>query len=106
MAHLRRAEAIGNTTAIVNLFKTHMVSKMPGRADNTLLPYENAPRTPASPRGTRRYRRSEIRDFYERCRRGQYRDREAERARIEADILAAARENRIVDPPLKMVGEK
>jgi hypothetical protein len=102
---LRRAELAGNTTAVVSMFKSYILENTPNRVDNTPLPYQNAPRTPM-PSGTRRYRRSEIRDFYERCRRGEYRDREAERARIEADILAAARENRVVDPPLKMVGDK
>jgi sulfur carrier protein ThiS len=100
---LRRAELAGNTTAIVNLFKSFILEGMPNRVDNTPLPYQNARRTPAPSGSTRRWKRSEIRAFYDAARKGRY--SEAARARIESDILAAARENRVVDPPLKMIGD-
>lgn len=94
---LRRAERYGNTIAIVAMFKSYVLEGMHGRIDNTPLPYQNAPRTPAASGSTRRWRRSEISAFYDAARKGQYSD--AERVRLEADILAAARENRIADPP-------
>jgi len=103
MSLLRRAESAGNTTAVVAMFKSYILEGMHGRVDNTPLPYQNE-RRPAPSGSTRRWRRSEIRAFYDAARRG--RCSEAERARIEADILAAPRENRVIDPPLKMVGEK
>jgi len=48
-----------------------------------------------SPVSGKRYRRSEILDLYARKRRGEYRDRPDEWNRLENDIYAAGRENRI-----------
>lgn len=54
---------------------------------------------PASDGGRRMWRRAEIEKFYSNRRRGLYDGpREVEGIRIERDILAAARENRIADP--------
>jgi len=97
---LRRSEFYGNADAVVAMFKTFILEQMPGRVDaHKPLPYQN-PQTPATSGGNRIWTRAEIRDHYEASRKGRL--SEAERARIEAEILAAARENRIADPPMRL----
>ena len=54
----------------------------------------------------RMWRRDEITRFYDDCRRGVYREREPERGRIEAEIIAAGREGRVLNPLVKMADEK
>ena len=99
---LRRSEFYGNADAVVAMFKTFILEQMLGRVDaHKPLPYQN-PQTPAPSGSNRRFTRQQIAEFYEDCRKGKYLKKEAERARIEADILAAARESRIVDPPMKL----
>lgn len=97
MSHLRRAEYYGNTEVICNLFRGFIIGSMPGRI--SAAPYENAPRKPAPSGSTKRWRRAEIRAFYENARKGRY--SEAEKQRIESEILAAAAASRIADPPLQ-----
>ena len=95
---LRRSEFYGNADAVVAMFKSFILEQMPGRVDaHKPLPYGTA-RAPAPSGSTRIWTRVEIRDHYEAARKGKL--SEAERARIEAEILAAARENRIKDPPM------
>jgi hypothetical protein len=95
---LKRSEFYGNADAVVAMFKSFILEQMPGRVDaHKPLPYGTA-RAPAPSGSTRIWTRAEIRDHYEAARKGKL--SEAERARIEAEILAAARENRIKDPPM------
>jgi hypothetical protein len=95
---LKRSEFYGNADAVVAMFKSFILEQMPVRVDaHKPLPYGTA-RAPAPSGSTRIWTRAEIRDHYEAARKGKL--SEAERARIEAEILAAARENRIKDPPM------
>jgi len=97
---LRKAESYGNADVIVNLFKTFALEQTPGRVDeHKQLPYQN-PQTRAPSGSTKRWRREEIKAFYDACRRGEYLKKETERARIEADIIAAAREGRVDRLPM------
>ena len=50
----------------------------------------------------RMFSRPEIARFYADCASGAYDGREAERLRIEHEILAAARESRVANPPVRM----
>jgi hypothetical protein len=97
---LRRAEQYGNVQPIVQLFKSFLVSRMPG-ARTEQLAYHNPPK-PGAPSSTKRWRREEIKAFYDACRRGEYLKKEAERAATEADIIAAAREGRVDRLPLRL----
>jgi hypothetical protein len=100
---LCRHEYYGNADGVVAMFRSWIISTtMPNRIDTKPLAYETARPTAAPSGSNRRFTRQQIAEFYEDCRKGKYLKKETERARTEADILAAARENRIVDPPMKL----
>jgi hypothetical protein len=99
---LRRAYHYGNADVVANIFKGWIIGKLPGRTIQP-LPYQNTRRTPAPVDTSRRtWTRPEIARFYEDVRRGRYADRESEKLRIERDILAAASERRVSNPPLQL----
>lgn len=101
MNHLRRAEAVGDTTTICNLFRSFiLLERMPGRVRSERLPFENAPRTPAPSGSKRIWTRAAIREFYDAARKGRY--SADEKQRLEADILRAPYEGRLKDPPMKL----
>jgi hypothetical protein len=55
-------------------------------------------RTKSSASRGRVYTRDEVKQIYDAHRRGRYQGREAEWARQDADLIAAAREGRILSP--------
>lgn len=63
----------------------HLVSPGPGSGDSL----------PADDGGKKTWTRAEITQFYKDCKLGKYKDRKEERARNEADILAAGKEGRV-----------
>lgn len=104
---LTRAYNVGYTEQVLNIFRSYLTEKTPEhqRAPGAHQSFGGA--APAV-RDERRkmWRREDISAFYRDCRRGLYDKRPVERARIEAEILAAARQGRVLNPPVRMPGEK
>jgi hypothetical protein len=102
---LRQAFDIGASDRCVTIFKSYLASQIPQRMrTETRLPYEDTAKKatvrPSQDRHSERQRifqPGEIAKFYDDCRRGRYDGREAERLRIEREILAAAAQGRVAD---------
>lgn len=108
---LRQAYDLGDGTRCAHIFKAFLTGQIPSRQRTTeQLPFENRrqPRITARElerrpgERARMWRRSQIAEFYQDVRRGLYDQREAEKLRIENEIAAAARENRIADPTIQL----
>jgi hypothetical protein len=108
---LNRAVSVGNVAPVLALFKAFRASQIPTtQRSRERVPFENGPGQPTLPtatdaRGRRMWRRAEIAAFYEEKRLGKWNGREAEALRTERDILAAPRENRVLDLPMTGVGK-
>ena len=107
MRLLQSAYAYGRDDVVLNIFKGYIVGKLPGRTSER-LPYEgDRVSTPADANSRQKiWTRPEISRFYENVRRGVCREREGEKLRIEQEILAAASERRVANPPVKNFGDK
>jgi len=105
---LSRAYNHGDAARVKLFFKSYLAeTRLPAAARTAeRLPYESGRPTPSiteadlAPR--KLWRREEIAAFYRDVQKGRYADREAEKLRIERDILAAASERRVANPPLQL----
>jgi len=104
---LTRAYGFGAIDPVQAIFRAYAAEQLPA-AQRTAerLPFERGRPTPSITdrdlTARRVWTRPEISRFYEDVRRGRYADRESERLRIERDILAAASERRVSNPPLQL----
>ena len=109
---LSRAYNHGDAARVKLFFKSYLAeTRIPAAARTTTrLPYESGRPTPSITErdltARRVWTRPEISRFYEDVRRGRYADRESEKLRIERDILAAASERRVSNPPVRNFGDK
>jgi hypothetical protein len=108
MRLIQRAFELGDATTVGNHFKAFHASRIPARLrTRERLPEEppagHHPNTPTpNAEGKRTWTRQQIAQFYRDKAAGRYDGQEAEALRLERDILSAAAEGRIVDPPLKL----
>ena len=101
---LHRAYHRGDGERVKNFFRAYLAQQFqPSSRTEHRLPFEagrSRPSVSVSEIDRRRvWRRDEIAGFYNDVRAGKYAGREAERLRIEAEIIAAAREHRVLNPP-------
>ncbi len=101
-----RASSSFDAPRVLKFFTTYAASQAPAPATpaSTLAPSvpldslvapSKTTTAPVAGDSRKVYSRAEIAAFYENCRKGTYRGRDAERRRIESDIFAAGREGRI-----------
>jgi hypothetical protein len=105
MQMLHRAYNFGDTARVANFFRAYLAQQLPARArTQQRLPFEDSRPQPSVTetdlRPGRVWKRAEISRFYDDVRAGRYEGREGQRARIEAEIVAAARERRVLNPPI------
>ena len=108
---LTRAYGFGAIDPVRNIFRAYVAQQIPAQQRTAeRLPFEQGRARPAiTDRDLTRnkvWSRPEIAQYFEDCRRGKYNGREAEKIRIEAEILAAARERRVANPPVRNFGDK
>jgi hypothetical protein len=101
---MRRAFASGDSERTARFFKAYLLSKIPTvQRTQHRLPYEGQStahiRAADLQPGRRIWSRAEIARFYSDAARGAYNERPVERQQIEAEILRAAKEGRVSDPP-------
>ncbi len=105
MALIRRAYDLGASDRVAAMFRAFLAEQLPARQrTNQRLPFEPGAlgaSTPTDANGRRMWRRADIAKFFADRRAGKYDQREAEGLRIEADIVAAPRDGRIIDPPAR-----
>jgi hypothetical protein len=92
---LNQAIAESNATRVIGFFKGW---QREAGADAGQAAQQPSRRMPMWSTGQRTYTRAEIQRLYRHHAMGAYKDREAEWARQEADIIAAGREGRIANP--------
>jgi hypothetical protein len=102
---LRRAFEAGDTTRVANFFRAFIAQQLPERQRTAhRLPLEQPSKAAirsADLKPRRIWTRVEIERFYRDVAAGRYDGAEAERLRIEQEIVAAARERRVANPPLQ-----
>jgi hypothetical protein len=95
---LNQAIAEGQAARVIGFFKGWQREAGADTGDATAARQQPSRRVPMWSTGQRIYSRAEIQRLYRHHAMGAYKDREAEWARQEADIIAAGREGRIANP--------
>jgi hypothetical protein len=104
---LRHAYQVGDAARCRNFLLGYLAEQTPSVArTKERLPFESGrsrPRIGTADLTTpgRTWTRQEITDFYSDVMAGLYAEREQEKIRIEHDIVAAARERRVLNPPVQ-----